>query len=124
MADVRGDGADIAVQRDFEAAAERRAVDRGEGRERKLAQPAEQLVPRLPSFAGALGRDPGELRDVGSYREDQRLAGQDEPAPVARAEAAEYLREGFQRVGAEGVRLAPVRAVVDRDECDRADACR
>ena len=52
VADVRGDGADVAVERDLEPAAERRAVDGRERRERQLAQPAEQLVARLSRLRG------------------------------------------------------------------------
>ena len=84
--DVRGHRADVAVQRDLEPAPERGAVDGGERRKRQLPQPAEELVPRLSALAGALGRDPRELRDVRAGGEDERLAGEDETAPVARTE--------------------------------------
>ena len=58
MADVGGDGADVAVERDLEPAAERRAVQRRERRKRQPAKAAEQLVTRLAALAGARGRDP------------------------------------------------------------------
>ena len=60
VADVRGERADVAVERDLEPAAERGAVDRGERREGQLAQPAEELVTRRPPSPGELGRDARE----------------------------------------------------------------
>ena len=85
---------------------------------------AEELVPRLAALACALGRDPRELRDVRPGGEDERLAGEDETAPVARAEPVEHAGQRQERLRAEGVRLAPVGAVVDRHQGDGADARR
>ena len=124
VADVRRHRADVAMEGELEAAAERGAVDRRERGERQLAQPPEQGVPGGSSLPGALGRDPGELRDVGARGEDERLARHEEPAPVARPEPAEHVLERPQRGLAERVRLAPVGAVVDRHERDGADARR
>ncbi len=122
VADVRRHRADVAVERELEAASERGAVDRRERRERQLAQPPEELVPGGGALPGALGGDPRELRDVGARGEDERLARDEQPAPVARPRAAEHVAERPQRRLAERVRLAPVGAVVDRDERDRPDA--
>ena len=55
VADVRRHRADVAVERELEPAAERGAVDRGEGREGQLAEPAEELVPGCGALARALG---------------------------------------------------------------------
>ncbi len=122
VANARRERADVAVEGDLEPAAERRAVHRGERRERQLRESSEELVTGPAALAGALGRDPGELRHVGARGEDQRLPREHEPAPAARLETIEDLREGRERVGAEGGRRAPVGAVVDRDEGDGADA--
>ena len=124
VADVRGERAEVAVERELEPAAERGAVDGRERREGERAKPAEERVTRRAALAGALGRDPGELRDVGARREDEGLAGDDEAAPVAALELVERRGERGERLGAERLRLAPVGAVVDRDERDRADARR
>ena len=121
----RGDRPVVAVERDLDAASERRAVDRGERDERKVAEAAEELVPGLASLAGALGGDLSELVDVRADGEDERLAGEQKPAPVSRSQVAEHLVERAQSVLAEGVRLLPVLAVVHRHERDRSDAlCR
>ena len=84
--------------------------------------PAEELVPRLPAQARSLGRDLAELADVGADREDERLAGEEQPAPVPAAELVEHALERAERGLAERVRLLPVLAVVHRHERDRADA--
>jgi hypothetical protein len=122
MADVRRDRAVVAVQRDLDAAAHGGPVDRGERDERKIAQAAEELVSRLAALAGTLGRDLAELADVRSDREDERLPGEHEPAPVARLQLPEQLLERAQSVLAERVRLLPVLTVVHGHERDRADA--
>ncbi len=90
VADRRGDGAVVAVQRDLDAASDRGAVDRGDGDERELADPAEELVPRFAAEPRALGRDLPELADVRADSEHERLAGEQQPAPVARAQLVEY----------------------------------
>ena len=110
------------MERDLDAASERRAVDRGERDEGKIAQAAEELVPGLASLARALGRDLSELVDVRADGEDEGLSGEQEPAPVSRSQTAEHLVERAQRLLAERVRLLPVLAVVHRHERDRSDA--
>ena len=117
-----GDRPVVAVERDLDPAPERGAVDRGERDEGKVAQPAEELVACLASLARALGRDLAELVDVRADGEDERLSGEQEPAPVSRSQLAEHLLERAERLLAEGVRLLPVLAVVHRHERDRADA--
>ena len=62
VAHARRDRAVVAVQRDLDAASERRAVDRRERQEGEIAQAAEELVPGLAALARALGGDPAELR--------------------------------------------------------------
>ena len=114
--------ADVAVEGELEAASERGPVDRRQGGERELAEPPEQLVPGGGTLPRALCGDPRELRDVRARGEDERLARHDEAAPVARPESAEDVLERPERRLAERVRLAPVGAVVDRHERDRADA--
>jgi hypothetical protein len=76
VADRRGDGAVVAVKRDLHSAADRGAVDRGDGDERELADPAEELVPRFAAEPRALGRDLPELADVRADSEHERLAGE------------------------------------------------
>ena len=122
VADVRRHRADVAVEGELEAASEGGAVDRRQGGERQLAEAPEQLVTGGGSLPRALCGDPRELRDVRARGEDERLARHEEPAPVARPETAEDVLERPQRRLAERVRLAPVGAVVDRHERDRADA--
>ena len=91
VADRRGDRPVVAVQRDLDAAADRGAVDRGDGDERELADPAEELVARFAAEPRALGRDLSELADVGADGEDERLAGE-EQARASRACAAGRAR--------------------------------
>ena len=112
------------MERDLDAAAERGAVDRRDREERELADPTEELVAGLAAEPRALRRDLSELVDVGADGEDERLAGEQEPAPVARAELVEDAFERAQSRLAERVRLLPVLAVVHRHERDRADARR
>ena len=118
-----GEGAEVAVERDLEPAAERRSVDRGERGIGQVTDRREGVVPRLGRRARELGRAHlGELGQVGADREDERLAGEHEPAPVSLLELRQELGERGERGPAEDVRLLPVLAVVDRDERDRADA--
>ena len=116
------DRAVVAVQRDLDAASERGAVDRGEREERQLADPAEERVPGSPSLACALGRDLAELADVRADREHERLAREEQPAPVP-GSSWRGLLERAQGLLAERVRLLPVLAVVHRHERDRARSC-
>ncbi len=53
VANVRRQGAVVAVERDLDSSAKRGAVDRRKRDERQLAQPAEELV---PGFAALRGR--------------------------------------------------------------------
>ena len=73
---ARGHRAVRAVQRELEAAAERRAVEEREGRPRALTQPAEQRVAGLDALPG-MGEvaRPGQHREVGTGEEPERLAG-------------------------------------------------
>ena len=122
VAHVRRERPHVAVERQLEPASEGRAVDRGERRERERADAAEEGMPGLTALTGALGRDARELRDVRARGEDEGLAGDEQPAPAAALELVEHLRERPERVGPERVRLAPVRAVVDRHQGDTAGA--
>ena len=123
VADVRRECARGAMQRELETAAERRAVDRGDGRKRQRANAAEQSVPGANAVERVLRRaDLCELVDVGSDAEDERLAGEDGRAPVAVLELVEHRDRGLERGAAERRRLAVVLAVVDRDERNRAGA--
>ena len=118
----RRDRAVVAVERDLHSPAERRPVDRRDGDERQLADPAEELVPGLPAQAGSLGRDLAELADVGADREHERLAREEQPSPVPGPELIEHAFERAERDLAECVRPLPVLAVVHRHERDRTDA--
>ena len=69
-----------------DAAADRGAVDGGERRIGQRAEASEQRMARFAALARELGRDRRELGHVGPGGEDERLAGEDEPAPVARLE--------------------------------------
>ena len=96
------------------------AASVGYGRSRIAAKAS------CPAFAAARASSGvvicGELGQVGADREDERLAGEHEAAPVAVLELRQELGERCERSPAEDVRLLPVLAVVDRDERDRADA--
>ncbi len=118
----RRDRAVVAVERDLHSPAERRPVDRRDGDERQLADPAEELVPGLPAQAGSLGCDLAELADVGADREHERLAREEQPSPVPGPELIEHTFERAERDLAECVRPLPVLAVVHRHERDRTDA--
>jgi hypothetical protein len=113
------DRAVVAVQCDLDAATERGAVDRRDRDEREIAQAPEQLVTRLPAEPCALGRDLAELAEVGTDGEDERLARQQQSAPVPRPELVEDFLERAKRRLPERVRLLPVLAVVHRHERDR-----
>ncbi len=118
VADVRGDRARVAVQRELEPAAETRAVDGGDRRERQRADAREHLVPCADALARVL--DAAELVDVGADAEHERLAGEDCRRPVALLELLDDGDGGLERGAAERRRDAVVLAVVDRDERDRA----
>ena len=124
VADRRRDRPVVAVQRDLHTAAERRPVHCCDRDERQFTEAAEELVPGLTAETSALGRDLAELADVRADGEDEGLAGQEQPAPVARAELVEGTFERAERFLAERVRLLPVLAVVHRHERDRPDARR
>ena len=119
MVDVAGHGAVLAVQGEFEAAAERDPVDEGERRDLTVAQPAEHPVTESADGVGGFGvgkqRDAGE---VGAGGEDERLAGdgyRDRPRGEGRIERSiEVAQAGGTEGGGSGVVLA----VVDGDECD------
>ena len=111
-----------AVKRELDAAAETGAVDRGNGRKRQRAEPAEELVACAASFARTLGCDARELRDVRAGGEEERLAGDHGCGEVALLELRQRSVEGLHRGFAEERRLGVVLAVVDRDERDVAGA--
>jgi hypothetical protein len=118
--DGRRDRAGAAVQRQLDAAAETRAVDRRHGWEAQGAQPSEQFVTGAGAFDRALARDLGELRDVGTRSEEERLAGDHGGGEVAALEIAERAVERRECELAEEGRLRPVLSVVDCDESDVA----
>jgi hypothetical protein len=82
------------VQRDLDAASDGGAVDRRDRDEREVVYAAEEPVPRFAPETRALRRDFTELPDVGADREDERLPGEQHPAPVARPE---LLQHAFER---------------------------
>ena len=116
----RRDSARVAMQCDFDAAAEAGAVDRGHRRVRERADAPEELVARPAALAGELGvGTPRELVEVGARREEVGLARDDERGPVLGLERAEHARERLERRAAEDRRLRVVGPVVDRDQRDR-----
>ena len=118
-----GEGAEVAVQGDLEAAAEGGAVDRGERGEGQLADRREGVVASLAARPGELRRRRQvELAQVGADGEDERLAGEDEALPVAFAQTREEVVQRLEGGAAEDVRLLPVLAVVHRHEGDRPDS--
>ena len=120
-----GDRAEVAVEGDLQAAADRRSVDGGERGEGQRRDRGERLVARDRGGASELGRRHlRELGQVGARGEDERLARQHEPFPAAVGERREQVVERGERGAAEDVRLLPVRSVVHRDERDRPDARR
>jgi enoyl-CoA hydratase/carnithine racemase len=114
VTDVPRERARGAMQRELEPAAERSAVDRGDGRKRQRADAPEQLVPGADPLARVL--DVPELVDVGADAEDERLAREDGCFPVAVLQLLEHAVRRVERRAAERRRLAVVLAVVDRDD--------
>ena len=126
---ARGDRPVRAVQRELEAAAERRAVHERERRHAQLAEPPEHRVPepadgqRLVPRADQRG--PGQVR---ADREDERLAGDadrgDTLFPGLRRGPGRHLLERVaqrdQPRRAERIRPRVVVPVVQRDERHRA----
>ena len=108
------------MQRQLDAAAETGSVDRGDGGVRQRADPAEELVTCAASLDRELPGRARELGDVGSGREDERLAGDDERRPAVLLQLRKKPLEGLERRASEEGRLRVVLAVVDRDERDRA----
>ena len=125
VADRPGEGAEVAVERDLEAAAERGAVDGGERRVGKIADRSEGIVARPGCSAGQVGRArERELVEVGAGGEDERLPGDDEPTPALVPQLRQQLGERLERGTTERVRLLPGLAVVHRHEREWADAHR
>ena len=120
--DIGADRAEVAVEGQLEPAAERSSVDRRERLERQPVEAAEQLVARTTPLPGPLGRDLGELVDVGARAEASCAAREEEPPPVARPQAAEHVLQRPQRRLAERVRPASARLVRDRHGGDGAHA--
>ncbi len=115
------DRARVAVKRDLDAAAEARAVDRGDRRERERADAAEEVVPRAAALDRLLARgDLRELVDVRARAEDEGLSGQHHRDPAAGLELADNAGGGLESAAAEDRRFRPVLAVVHRHERERA----
>ena len=120
VAHVRGDRPRVAVERELEAAAEARAVDRRHRRERQRADARKQLVAGARPLERLLRRpNLRELVDVGADAEDERLAGEHRRGPVAALELVDDGDRRLERGAAERRRRPVVLAVVDRDERDR-----
>ena len=81
------------MQRELDAAAETRAVDRRDRRDRQRTQAREELVARAAPLARAVRCDVGELRDVGAGREEERLAREDGGGEVTALELVERTVE-------------------------------
>ena len=114
--------AEVTVERDLETATEGGAVDRGEGGEGQIANRPERLVSGDGgSTCEIRRRHAGELRQVCAGSEDERLAREDEAAPLPLAELREQFAERFERGATEDVRLLPLLAVVHRHEGNGPD---
>jgi hypothetical protein len=111
------------VQRELDPASETGTVDRGDGRVRQRADPAEELVAGAASLDRELPGRARKLGDVGPGCEDERLARDDERRPGALLQLGQEPLQRFERGAAEEGRLGVVLAVVDRDERDRVTFC-
>jgi hypothetical protein len=86
----RTERAEVTMESDLEAAAESGAVDRGERGEGEVADRRERVVPGFSACSGDLRSvRKGELGQVRTGGEDERLAGQHEPAPASRLQSGE-----------------------------------
>src|SRR5690606_21290202 len=124
--DTRRDGPVGAVQAELDAAAHRRAVVVGEGRDVQLAEPPEHVMAQPGDRERVLpGPDQGHAVEVGADGEDERLPGDaDRRDVVARGDLVEGGVQLREPVRAERVGLRVVVAVVERDEGEGARAVR
>ncbi len=122
VADRRGERPIVAVERDLDSATDHGTVDRRQGDEGKVTDPAEELVTGLAAEPRSFGCDLAELVDVCADGEDEWLSRQQQAAPVARPQLPEHLLERAESRLAEGVRLLPILAVVHGHQRDRACA--
>ena len=77
------------MEREFDAAPQAGAVDRGHRGKLERGEAGEQLVPCAAALARQLRRHVRELVDVGAGAEDERLARQDEGYPFAGIDVVE-----------------------------------
>ncbi len=122
VADVVGDHAVVAVQRQLDPAAEGGPVEGGDGRVRERANSSEQVM----AGAAALDRllaplDERKLVQIGSAGEAARLPGDHESGEITLLELGHELRERLERRSAEHVRASLARSVVHRHEGDGVD---
>ena len=119
-ADVRRDGAVVAVQRELQAAAHRRPVDEREGGHAEAGEVAEDAVAELGDRldVGALVQA-REQREVGTDGEHVGLAGDgDGVEVVALAQCGERALDRHEPGGSERRGPTVVLTVVQRDERD------
>src|SRR5438552_9594467 len=90
MANRCRDRARIAMERELDATAQAGPVDRGDRGIRQRLDAAEQLVAGPAAVAREIRRGARELVEVGSGREEVRLAGDHERGPVAALELTEH----------------------------------
>ncbi len=127
--DPGGDRPVRAVQREFQAAAERGAVHERERRHAQLGEPPEHRVPEPGDGQRLVPRgDQRGAAQVGADREDERLAGDPDRGDtllpgLRRASGRDRVQRVVQREQpgrAERVRPGVVAPVVQRDERHRA----
>ena len=123
VADVVGDHAVVAVERELDAAAEDAAVDRRDRRVRKRPNPAEELVSRAAALDRLLAPlDARELLHVGAAGEAPGLPRDHERREVALLELGQEASQRLERRAPEDVRPAGPRSVVHGHEGDGVDA--
>ena len=110
----------VAGQRQFEPAAHDRAVDEPEGRDLRVGEAAEDVVPGLRDLPRQLRvRHRLDAGKVGADGEDERLAGDRDRGGLG---GEGHVQRGIQRhepLRAEGVGPGVVVPVVERDQRDR-----
>ena len=123
MANVVGDHAVVAVERELDAAAEDGAVDRRDRRVRQHPNPAEELVSRAATLDRLLATvDARELLHVGAAGEAPGLSGDHERREAALLELGQQACQRLQRGPPEDVRPTGPRSVVHGHEGDGVDA--
>jgi hypothetical protein len=110
---VAGNAPMIAVERDLESAPHADAVDCGEGRQRELAQAAEEFVPAATSAPREIGVDSDEFLEVGAGGKNEGLARQHQPARLTARHRVEGALEVVEGRSPESRGLGVVLAVVD-----------